>query len=531
MTEAERARRRKRPAARRSSRGGAAAEPAAAPSGNSAAASPSGASARGPVPSPRTQDGATAAAGSRPNKAGTRAKSKAAARPRKRAAARPAAGEGDRGPKQESRSGEGAPRRRRPRAASGLPSTTAKRSTTGKEGTTKGPSARAVDSPGGAPGTEKGGATGQLPAMDPSPSRSAQPPPAPEDLVPRSDVQAHLFEIQRNLDALLRDVDQASSDADVRQRAAEAIGHIASQLDGAGDLGARDSSAGFVVDQARRLASPQYYARQWSRFGMRHRADAVDPFGLDRVYEQRVQPLLDTLYDRYFRVQARGVDNIPASGGALLVCNRGGALPWDALMLKTALLRRADADNRFRWLTEDFNFHAPFLGPFLNRIGAVRACQPNAERLLADGNLVGVFPEGIKGVTKLFSERYQLQRFGRGGHIKLALRTGAPIIPAAIVGAEEAHPMLYRARLLSRLANLPFFPVTPTFPWLGPAGLLPLPTKWQIVVGAPMAELAEYGPEDADRTVVVHEINERLRQRVQELVDEARELRGPRAFA
>lgn len=349
-----------------------------------------------------------------------------------------------------------------------------------------------------------------------------------QDLVPHSAVQDHLYEIQRNLDSLLRDVDQAAGDANARKRAADAISHIASQLD-PGML-SQGSSPDDLLSGARKLTSLDYYARHWSRLAMRNHADEVDEFGLDQVYEQRVQPLLDALFERYFRVSVQGMEHIPASGGALLVCNRGGTLPWDAVMMKTALRHHGPKQRAFRWLTEDFNFHAPFLGPFLNRIGAVRACQANAERLLDQEALVGVFPEGIKGVSKLYGQRYQLQRFGRGGHVKLALRKGAPIIPAAIVGAEDATPLLYRLKFLSRAAGVPFFPITPTFPWLGPAGLLPLPSRWHILVGEPIGELSDLGPDAADQTVVVHELNERIRTNVQQLVDDARSARGSRTY-
>src|SRR5439155_12548091 len=124
-----------------------------------------------------------------------------------------------------------------------------------------------------------------------------------------------------------------------------------------------------------------------------------------------------------------------------------------------------------RWLTEDFVFHFPFLGSFETRIGAVRACQENAERLLRQETLLAVFPEGIKGIGKLFRDRYKLQRFGRGGFVRLALRTQTPIVPAAIIGSEETAPMLYRIEGVAKSLGLPYIPITPTFPALGPIGL------------------------------------------------------------
>ena len=133
---------------------------------------------------------------------------------------------------------------------------------------------------------------------------------------------------------------------------------------------------------------------------------------------------------------------------------------------------------------------------------ATVACNPDAERLLRAGELVGVFPEGFKGIGKLYTERYKLQRFGRGGFVSAALRTGTPIIPVAIVGAEEIYPMLADIKPLARLLGLPYFPVTPTFPWLGPLGVVPLPSKWLIEFCPPIptAHLTEHGGRSGRRS-------------------------------
>jgi 1-acyl-sn-glycerol-3-phosphate acyltransferase len=173
-----------------------------------------------------------------------------------------------------------------------------------------------------------------------------------------------------------------------------------------------------------------------------------------------------------------------------------------------------------RWLAEDFIFHFPFVGAFSNRLGAVRACQENAERLLRQEALVAVFPEGVKGIGKLFRDRYKLQRFGRGGFIKLCLRTGTPIVPVAIVGAEETNPMLFRIEQFSKALGLPYIPVTPTFPALGPLGLVPAPTKWRILVGDPIP-LEPHGPESADDEILVGRLAERVRATIQQMLDRA----------
>lgn len=335
-------------------------------------------------------------------------------------------------------------------------------------------------------------------------------------------------DMERDLTGLLHDIEGADGDAEARRRAADAIGRIAARLHP--ELVSAAIEDGSLLGSARQLFSTDYYLRKWGRIGMRGRSERVDDFGLDPAYEARVQPLLDLLYERYFRVQISGVAQIPAQGGALLVCNHGGTLPWDGVMLKTALRHAHPSRRALRWLTDDFVFHSPFLGAWLNRIGAVRACPENAERLLERGELLAVFPEGVKGISKPYSERYQLQRFGRGGHVKLALRMGVPLLPLAIVGAEESYPLLYKVRAFSKLLGVPFIPITPLFPWLGPLGLMPLPSRWQIVVGEPMQELEGFGANAADDSVVVNDLNERLRGRVQTLLHQALETRGPAAF-
>jgi 1-acyl-sn-glycerol-3-phosphate acyltransferase len=256
----------------------------------------------------------------------------------------------------------------------------------------------------------------------------------------------------------------------------------------------------------------------------------VDDFGRAPMTYARIQPLLDWLYKSYFRVRVEGIENIPSEGPAMLVCNHGGALPWDGVMLATALMREHPAKRSLRWLVEDFAFHAPFVGPLLNRIGAVRACPENAERLLAEGHVLAVFPEGVQGIGKPYAQRYRLQRFGRGGHVKLALRAGVPMIPVGIAGSDDIYPLLYKVRAFSKVLGVPFIPITPLFPLLGPLGLAPLPSRFHIAVGAPLEGLSALAPETADDTLAVHDINDRVRRAVQQLLDRALAARGPHTF-
>lgn len=274
-----------------------------------------------------------------------------------------------------------------------------------------------------------------------------------------------------------------------------------------------------VFDTAREMLSTDFYLRRWGQAAMRNRSEEVDDFGYDPTYDARVRPLFEFLYTKYFRVECRGVANVPSHGRCMLVANHSGTIPFDGPMLKTAVKREHAGKRDVRWLTEDFVFHFPFLGSFETRIGAVRACQENAERLLRQETLLAVFPEGIKGIGKLFRDRYKLQRFGRGGFVRLALRTQTPIVPVAIVGAEETNPMLARLESVAKPLGVPYVPITPTFPLLGPLGLLPAPTKWKIVVGEPIAMTD--GAEAERDELLVARLADRVRGAIQELLDGA----------
>jgi 1-acyl-sn-glycerol-3-phosphate acyltransferase len=242
----------------------------------------------------------------------------------------------------------------------------------------------------------------------------------------------------------------------------------------------------------------------------------VDEFGFDPdLVESVLLPLARQLYRGWFRTEVNGVQNLPADSGALIVGNHAGAL-WamDGAMTATAV-HEETANHRFlRMLGADIVFTTPVLGTTARKAGTTLACNPDAERLLATGELVGVWPEGFKGIGKPFSERYKLQRFGRGGFVSAALRTGTPIIPTSIVGSEEIHPMLGNAKTLARVLGLPYFPLTPTFPWLGLFGFIPLPSKWYIEFGEPI-ETAGYGPEAADDPMLVFELTDRVREQIQ----------------
>jgi 1-acyl-sn-glycerol-3-phosphate acyltransferase len=244
-----------------------------------------------------------------------------------------------------------------------------------------------------------------------------------------------------------------------------------------------------------------------------------DEWGYDPSFAAAAEPLLSFLYDRWWRVTATGTEHVPRTGRALLVANHAGVLPWDATMMATAL-RRAGVDRGaggVRFMVLDWAFELPWVSVAIRRSGGVPASPYNALRLLQQDHLVMVFPEGAKGVGKPWSERYRLQRFGRGGFVELALRTGAPIIPCAIVGSEEIYPKLGEIPGVARLLRAPYVPITPTFPLLGPFGAIPLPSRWRIAFGEPV-DLSPLGPDAAEDRATVLEIAEDVRARIQTMV-------------
>jgi len=242
----------------------------------------------------------------------------------------------------------------------------------------------------------------------------------------------------------------------------------------------------------------------------------VDEFGFDAEFTDSVlMSPLRPIFKHWFRVEVRGLENVPDEGGALVVANHSGTVAFDSLMTQLALLDEHPARRNLRMLGADLVFRTPFLSELARKGGHTLACQPDAERLLKSGELVGVWPEGFKGIGKPFSQRYTLQRFGRGGFVAAAIRTGTPIIPTSIVGAEETYPMLGNATWLARALGLPYFPLTPTFPWLGPLGMVPLPSKWIIEFGEPI-RTDELEPSAADDPLLVFNLADEVKETIQQ---------------
>ena len=266
-------------------------------------------------------------------------------------------------------------------------------------------------------------------------------------------------------------------------------------------------------------AARQERWRQWAadaaEFARRRLAGEfeTDESGFDPDFHANViMPLTRALYRNWFRITMRGVEHVPENGAALVVANHSGVLPIDAIMLQTGLADAHPEHRNLRLLGADLVYAIPGLATLAVKSGHTRAGPAEAARLLATGELVGVFPEGFKGIGKPFRERYQLQRFGRGGFAATAIEAGVPIVPCAIVGAEEIYPMIGNARRLARILGLPYFPVTPLFPWLGPIGAIPLPSNW-IIEFLPPVSTDGYPAGDQD---AIAELADRIRDTIQQ---------------
>ena len=241
----------------------------------------------------------------------------------------------------------------------------------------------------------------------------------------------------------------------------------------------------------------------------------VDDFGFDVAFTERLAPIAEWVYRHWFRVETEGVGNVPHHGRCLLVANHAGVVPYDGAMIRTAIWLEHPWPRHARMLVVDWAFKLPFTSAFLMKTGNVMAHPSNATTLLERDELVGVFPEGVKGSAKHFSERYQVRRFGRGGFAQIALRTRSPIVPVAVVGSEEIHPVIFDIPALAELLGLPVFPVTPTFPWLGLFGAVPLPSKWLIAFGKPI-DIGAYPTEAASDPATVLELSDRVRTTIQD---------------
>ncbi len=243
----------------------------------------------------------------------------------------------------------------------------------------------------------------------------------------------------------------------------------------------------------------------------------TDDWGYDPEVVEAVKPFFQFLYQRYWRVQVSGIENIPAAGRTLLVSNHSGQLPFDGSMVGLAVLNEHPDQRIVRTLYASWFPTLPVISKLFVKLGQTLATEENGVRLLEQEQLVAVYPEGYKGVGKLYKERYRLARFGRGGFVRMALKTGAPMIPVAVVGAEETYISLAKSDFIARLIGFPYFPISPTFPWLGLLGFVPIPTKWYIDFGAPIPTDG-YPPKSANNLMLVSQLTDQMRNRVQEMI-------------
>jgi 1-acyl-sn-glycerol-3-phosphate acyltransferase len=253
----------------------------------------------------------------------------------------------------------------------------------------------------------------------------------------------------------------------------------------------------------------------------------VDDWGRSERVFDAIEPLLDFYYQHWFRVEVEGIENVPDTGGALLVSNHSGALPPDAPMIMQALRHEHPHSRPVYMLGENWFKGYPGVSMLVSKIGLVPAHPANAQRLLRDeGRLVLAFPEGQKGSRKLYWQRYRLRRFGRGGFVRTAMRAGVPIVPIAVLGAEEAMPIFAHVPLLERVTGLLYFPINHAFPHFGlAAALMYLPAKFRIRFLEPV-DLGRYEPEDAEDVALVQRLTEQIRGRIQAELDDLQAARG-----
>jgi len=280
-----------------------------------------------------------------------------------------------------------------------------------------------------------------------------------------------------------------------------------------------------VIDMNRVMEFVQFMYKQ-QELARREANYEVDDFGFDPQWTESFLSVFMVLYRDYWRVETTGIENVPPTGRALLVANHAGVLPWDGTMIKTAVYAEHPHPRHVRALVASLFMGMPMLSWFLRRTGQTVGHPDDTRRLLERDELVLVFPEGVRGTGKSFKDRYRLRRFGRGGFVATAIRSGAPIIPVSVVGSEEIYPMVADVAPLARFLGLPYFPITPTWPWLGPLGMIPMPSKWRIQFHAAI-HVEKHPPEAANDNSLVMALSDEVRNTIQQgIYDNLKRRRG-----
>jgi 1-acyl-sn-glycerol-3-phosphate acyltransferase len=248
-------------------------------------------------------------------------------------------------------------------------------------------------------------------------------------------------------------------------------------------------------------------------------ASPYDLLGLSARTARRALSFFKLLYRYYFRVESSGHQVIPEKGGAILAANHGGLLPFDAAMTIVDVFLKAEPPRLLRSVVDRWAGSLPFVNVFFARVGQVAGSHDNFRELLQSDQVVLAFPEGLPAIHKKAAERYVLRNF-RLGFIEESMRHRVPIVPVALIGPDDQAPILYELKPLARALGLPVLPITPTFPWLGPLGLLPYPVKYEIRYGEPFRFYEEYPSESAEDPHAVRYMAEQVRRRIQEMVDQ-----------
>lgn len=256
---------------------------------------------------------------------------------------------------------------------------------------------------------------------------------------------------------------------------------------------------------------PEFFCQQNNSYLPR------DKWGYEPEFLERIKPIFEFFYHYYWRVSVTGLENVPEQGRVLLVANHSGQFPFDGFMIGISLLNDHPGHRMVRGLYAKWFRSLPYLSTFLTRLGQVLANEENAIRLLEEDHMVAVFPEGYRGISKSSKERYRLARFGRGGYVRMAVRTGAPIIPISVVGAEEMYTTLVEGAWAEKFIGYPVPSITLTWPWLGLLGIVPLPTKWYIDFGQPIP-VESYHPDQADNAYLVAQLNDQVRNTIQSML-------------